>query len=115
MRKSGRCIIVLGNILLVLAITFAAIALFGEAKEGEAYIGEFGTESFNYNWQVKWKNKEQYVNLPAYLEECEHETVIMENILPDYTSNGMRLCMRSALQEMRFFCRWGITQFIYKR
>lgn len=93
----------IGNLLLIIAICFVGAALLGEKKTGEAYIGDFGTKPFNENWNVKWDSNEQVLSLPAYLEDCKDTTVIMENTLPDDISDGMRLCMRSALQEISFY------------
>jgi len=102
--KTGRKVtLIIGNLLVILSLVFIAVALFGNAKQGEANIGDFGTEYFNDNWHISWDGKEQVVSLPALLDDCKDTTVIMENVLPDNITDGMRLCMRSALQELRFY------------
>lgn len=103
MLKGRAGIFLLGNALFSIAVFFFAIALLGEAKPEEAYIGSFDTIFFNDNWEISWNDRRQTTSLPTYLTDCKNTTVIMENTLPDTVRNGMRLAMRSALQEMRFY------------
>jgi len=98
-----KIIFCVGNILLLIAIYFIVVAMLGDKKSGEAYIGDFGTQTFNEGWTVQWEGHEQLVSLPAYLEDCKDVTIDMVNTLPNSIDNGMRLCMRSALQEICFY------------
>lgn len=102
--KSGRKIILLlGNVLLTIALVFFVIALFGEKRTGEAYIGDFDTTTFNENWSIVQGEKTYLVTLPTSLDDCQDTTILMKNTLPAYVNTGMRLCMRSALQEISFY------------
>ena len=103
MKKSRKAILLAGNILLAVAVVFFAFAMFGGQNAGEAYIGDFDTGYLNDNWTVRWGENTRVVSLPVYLEDCKDTTVIMDNTLPDNVTDGMRLCMRSALQELRFY------------
>lgn len=103
MKRGHKGALLLGSILLITSVIFFCIALFGERNAAEAYVGDFGTRSFNDNWTASWGEHEQVVSLPIYLDDCKDVTVIMENTLPDDITDGMRLCMRSALQELRFY------------
>ena len=103
MAKYSKYIQIPANILLFLAIIFFIIALFGKRMEGEAYIGEFGTLTFNENWVIRGENESQEIYLPVVLDTDKGDTIILENVLPSYVDNGMRLCMRSALQDIYFY------------
>lgn len=103
MKTSQKWIIAVGNILTAIGIAYFVLAMVGTGRTGEAYIGTFDTQNFNENWSVSWDGNEQTVSLPVYLEDCRNVSVIMENILPENVTDGMRLCMRSALQELRFY------------
>lgn len=103
MLKGRAGIFLSGNALFSIAVFFFAIALLGEAKPEEAYIGSFDTIFFNDNWEISWNDRRQTTSLPTYLTDCKNTTVIMENTLPETVRDGMRLAMRSALQEMRFY------------
>ena len=103
MKIKQKWILAIGNFLLAIGVACFIFALFGPSKTGEAYIGNFSTQEFNENWTVSWNENEQIFSLPVYLEDCKDTTVYMENILPETVTDGMRLCMRSALQELRFY------------
>ena len=103
MGKCNKYIQIPANILLFIAIAFFAVALLGNRVDGEAYIGEFGTWSFNENWILKGEHEQKEIVLPAAHLGVEDKTIIIENILPSYVDDGMRLCMRSSVQDIYFY------------
>ena len=108
MIKHRRIMVALGSILLGIAILFTLFALFRSDTPGEAYIGDFSTFSFNENWTVEnWtvenKSQIQTVDRPTVLPAQPNDVITLENTLPDYVDNGMRLCMRTAQADVRIF------------
>ncbi len=103
MSKYGKYILIPANIFLFMAIAFLVIALFEKRSDGEAYIGEFDSGSFNENWKLNEKEEQQVISLPVVLQSQKGTTIVLENILPSYVDDGMRLCMRTALQDIYFY------------
>lgn len=100
MSKYGKYIQIPANILLLLAILIFGIALFGERADGEAYIGKFDTWTFNENWRVQENDGYSEITLPTVLQNKKGTTITLENLLPSYVDDGMRLCMRTNLQDI---------------
>lgn len=103
MSKYSKYIQIPANILLLLAIAFFCVALFGERISGEAYIGKFDTMTFNDSWQIQGENGNQDITLPTVLPNCKGTTVTLENVLPSYVKDGMRLCMKTTLQDISIY------------
>jgi len=94
---------VISNLLLLLALIFFLLALFGKNTANEAPVGEFSTWGFNENWTVKGDIVRENVTLPVLWANDKNITITLENTLPDYITDGMRLSMRTALQDARFY------------
>lgn len=99
----NKFIIRIGNILLIIAVMFFVIALFGSPVSGEAYIGDFYVNDFNNNWSVETVSGGYNVTLPATINCPANTVVTMKNTLPEYIDSGMRLCARTDLQDIRFY------------
>ena len=103
LKTSNRYIWIPANLLLLMMVGFFAVALFGKASDGEANIGDFGTESFNEDWTVYMDGQSEVITLPQ-LRKFDGETVIvMEKRLPANVTDGMQLFMRSSLKDMRIY------------
>ena len=94
---------VISNLLLLLALVFFSLALFGKNTSNEAPIGDFSTWSFNENWTIKGDISQENVTLPVLLANDKDVTITLENTLPSYIIDGMRLSMRTELQNARLY------------
>ncbi len=103
MGRKIRCIHIVANLLLFTAVSLFVVALIGKKADGEAYIGDFGTMDFNAGWILQEGENSRTVTLPTVLEKGKGEKVVLHNVLPDYVGNGMRLCMRTALQDIYLY------------
>ncbi len=103
LKTSNRYIWVLANLLLLTAVGFFVVALFGKAGDGEANIGDFGTQSFNEDWTVYLDGQSELITLPQ-LRKFDGETVVvMEKRLPENVTEGMQLFLRSSLKDIRIY------------
>ena len=103
LKTSNRYIWVLANLLLLTAVGFFVVALFGKAGDGEANIGDFGTQSFNEDWTVYLDGQSELITLPQ-LRKFDGETVVvMEKRLPENVSEGMQLFMRSGMKGISIY------------
>ncbi len=103
MEKYNRYIQIPANILLGIAVLFFAIGLFGKNTDAEANIGEFDTIKYNEGWTLYQGDGKTEIVLPSKIA-CERGDVIrLENTLPSFVSDGMRIFVRSAMQEARIF------------
>lgn len=103
MNKIEKIILIPANILLFFAMIFFMVALLGPKADGEAYIGDFGTESFNEGWILQVKEEEQEIDLPYIVLSEGAEEITLRNTLPEYVENGMRLCMRSSRCDVSIY------------
>jgi len=103
MKKLNKYIRICATILLFISVFFFTFAMFGKKEPGEAYIGDFGTFQFNEGWAVRGDNEYQNITLPIVWDNQQKITLVLENTLPSYVSDGMRLMMRTALQDAYFF------------
>jgi len=103
MEKYSKFMQIPANILLFIAIAFFSIALFGNRNENEAYIGSFDTLDFNENWTVAESSETSVVTLPIVLPAEKGAALTLENTLPSYVSDGMRLSMRTYMQDIYFY------------
>lgn len=100
MKKGTKCVRVIANILFLLGIVVFAVGMLKTGTEGEAYIGNFDTFGFNEGWIVSQKAGSQEVSLPTVVQCEKGETIRLENELPEYVKDGMRLFLRTTLQEV---------------
>lgn len=103
MDKCRKYIRIVSNLLLLLAIIFFSLALFGTNTDNEAPTGDFSTQSFNENWSVAGDVTLENITLPFMYDNDQSITVMLKNTLPAELSDGMRLSMRTALQDARFY------------
>ncbi|MBQ7925809.1 MAG: response regulator [Lachnospiraceae bacterium] len=103
MRKAKKYVQVLANGLLVLGIVFFLIGLCKPGEAGEAYIGSFDTFTFNENWTLRQGEDARQVTLPMVVSCNKDETIVLENVIPTYVKDGMRLFLRTALQEVEVY------------
>lgn len=94
---------VISNLLLLLALVFFFLALFGKNNKNEAPIGEFSVWTFNENWSINGDVTQNNVTLPIYLSNDKSTAIVLKNVLPSYISDGMCLSMSTALQDARFY------------
>lgn len=103
MNQYRKYTLVISNFLLLFALIYFLLALFSTNTEKEAAIGDFSTWEFNENWTIKGDISQENVTLPVLWPNNKEITITLENTLPDYITNGMRLSMRTALQDARFY------------
>ena len=103
MTRGSGGIRLVANLLLLLAVTFFMVALLGKRVAGEAYIGDFGTTDLNTGWVLDGEKDGERITLPTVLQAKKGERILMSNTLPDDIGDGMRLCMRTALQDIYFY------------
>ena len=103
LKTSNRYIWILANLLLITAVGFFALALFGKAKSGEANIGDFGTESFNEDWTLYLNGQQETVTLPQFRKIDGKSRIVLEKQLPDNVTTGMRFFMRSGMKDTLFY------------
>ncbi|MBR3769862.1 MAG: hypothetical protein IKL06_04950, partial [Lachnospiraceae bacterium] len=103
MKKGNRSILILANILFGIAILFFAIGFWGKTTEAEADIGRFDTIEFNENWMLTQKDVDSEVLLPTIIPCEKGETLIIRNTLPSYVGAGMRIAIRSSMEETRIY------------
>lgn len=99
MDKYAKYIRIIANILLITAILFFVIAMLGKRVAGEANIGDFEARTFNEGWVFRGEGEGQEIVLPTVVPAQKGETIAIENVLPDYVKDGMRLSMRTAMQD----------------
>ena len=100
MGKSMKYVHVLANILLILGIGFFLIGLCKQGTDGEAYIGDFDAYEFNKDWTVKYEGNSEIISLPTVVPCNKGENIVLENVIPAYVQDGMRLFLRTALQDV---------------
>jgi len=103
MEKYNRYIQIPAYILLVIAVLFFAIGLFGKNTDAEANIGEFDAIKYNEGWTLYQKDVKTEIVLPTEITCEKGEVIRLENTLPLYVSDGMRIFVRSAMQEARIY------------
>jgi len=99
MDKYAKYIRIIANILLITAVLFFGIAMFGKRVAGEANVGDFQARTFNEGWVVLGEGEAREIVLPTVVPAQKGETIAIENVLPDYVKDGMRLSMRTAMQD----------------
>ena len=100
MGKSMKYVHVLANVLLILGIVFFLIGLCKQGTDGEAYIGDFDAYEFNKDWTVKYGGNSEIISLPTVVPCNKGENIVLENVIPTYVQDGMRLFLRTALQDV---------------
>lgn len=103
MKKYNRYIQIPANILMGIAVLFFAIGLFGKNTDAEANIGEFDAIKYNEDWTLYQKDEKTEIVLPTEITCEKGEVIRLENTLPLYVSDGMRIFVRSAMQEARIY------------
>ena len=103
MEKYNRYIQIPANILMGIAVLFFAIGLFGKNTDAEANIGEFDAIKYNEGWTLYQKDVKTEIVLPTEITCEKGEVIRLENTLPLYVSDGMRIFVRSAMQEARIY------------
>ena len=100
MDKYAKYIRIIANILLITAVLFFVIAMFGKRVAGEANIGDFEAEAFNEGWVFRGEGEEREIALPTVVPAQKGETITLENVLPSYVKDGMRLSVRTSMQDV---------------
>ena len=103
MTKRAKIILLPANILFFLAITFFIMAIVGKQTTGEAYIGAFDTFDFSQDWILYDEQGQNIIQLPTVLKQYQDTVIVLENTLPYYVSDGMRLSIRTALQDIYIY------------
>lgn len=103
MDKCRKYIRIISCFLFLLALTFFSLALFGTNTDKEAPIGDFSTRNFNENWSITGALTQENVTLPFLRDNEEPVRIVMKNTLPADLADGMRLSMRTALSDARFY------------
>lgn len=103
MEKYSKFMQIPANILLFVAIAFFSVALFGQRTENEAYIGSFDTQTFNENWTILEHGTKSSVTLPTMFPDGKGTTLTLENTLPAYITDGMRLSTRTYMQDISLY------------
>lgn len=94
------------HIVLAIAIFLVIAAMIIPPMEGEAYIGDFSVEEFEEGWSCRedmgaFSEGEAFeVTLPETLEAKAGTHIILENQLPAYVKDGMRLCIRASIEDV---------------
>ena len=87
------------SVFLIAGIIFT-YAVLGPRNTGEAYIGDFESVPFNENWSYTDEDLNKTITLPYAEEVKKGETILLSNTLPSDIDDGMRLCMRSSMQDL---------------
>lgn len=102
-KKYNRYIAVLANLLLLTAVGFFVVALFGKPNQGEANIGSFATESFNEDWILYLDGAGEEVTLPQSRNIDRETEIVLEKVLPDTITDGMQIFFRSLSKDIYCF------------
>ena len=88
---------------LLWAIGLFVYAVFSEPILGEAYKGSFEVNDFSEGWTMIEPDGTvtEKVSLPAKANIEKGETITYVNTLPDDIREGMRLCVRVALSDVK--------------
>ena len=103
MEKCNRYIKIPANILLAIAIIYFAIGLFGKTSEAEASIGRFDTIKYNEDWTLIRDENNEQITLPMVIQSKKGDVVRIKNELPEYVNEGMRMFLRSSMQDARVY------------
>ena len=100
----------LSNILKIILIAFLlwatglfVYAIFSKPIVGEAYKGSFDVNDLSEGWTMIYPDGEKRDNIsfPLNAEALKGMTVTFEKTLPDDIKEGMRLCIRVALSDIK--------------
>lgn len=103
MKKDNRYIQIPANILLGIAIVFFLIGMFGKATDAEANVGSFDTVKYNEDWTLIRDDSNEQITLPMVISSPKGEVVRIKNELPDDLEGGMRMFLRSSMQDTRVY------------
>ncbi|MBE5853355.1 MAG: response regulator [Lachnospiraceae bacterium] len=103
MKKDNRYIQIPANILLGIAIVFFLIGMFGKATDAEANVGSFDTVKYNEDWTLIRDDSNEQITLPMVISSPKGEVVRIKNELPDDLKGGMRMFLRSSMQDTRVY------------
>jgi len=103
MKKYNRYIQIPANILLGIAIVFFLIGVFGKATDAEANVGSFDTVKYNEDWTLIRNESNEQITLPMVISSPKGEVVRIKNELPDDLKGGMRMFLRSSMQDTRVY------------
>lgn len=103
MKKYNRYIQIPANILLGIAIVFFLIGVFGKTTDAEANVGSFDTVKYNEDWTLIRNDSNEQITLPMVISSPKGEAVRIKNELPDDLKGGMRMFLRSSMQDTRVY------------
>ncbi|MCR5093886.1 MAG: HD-GYP domain-containing protein [Lachnospiraceae bacterium] len=89
--------------MLTISIVIMGIAFFDTNTKGEAPVGDFSTRDFNYGWRIEGENHLWTTTLPTELDRKPGEMTIMVNTLPSDIGDGMKLMIRSAMEDVYIY------------
>ena len=84
----------------VLSMTLfvAMVAFFSTDIEGEASIGSFEAQDFDYGWRIV--GTDQQIELPYFYDEKANNEITIENILPANLSDDTSLMIRATVEDV---------------
>lgn len=91
------------HLILMIAIFLFVFAAIAPPRKGEAYIGDFSSESFNTGWVCIDGETRTAVTLPTALDGESGKRLFLENTLPETISDGMRICARASMQDLKIY------------
>ena len=105
MGKADRVVKIIFSIILFFTFCLVIYAVTGKNVSHEAYIGSFEAQEIPVGWNVVHEDGSSRVNvtLPYKLDAKKGQVVSLTGKLPDNIRDGMRLCMRSTMQEITVY------------
>ncbi len=105
MGKADRVVKIIFSIILFFTFCLVIYAVTGKNVSHEAYIGSFEAQEIPAGWNVVHEDGSSRVNvtLPYKLDAKKGQVVSLTGKLPDNIRDGMRLCMRSTMQEITVY------------
>lgn len=93
----------IAHIIFVIVFGMAIMAIIRDNKSNEAPIGSFDTIEYNEGWSLIKNGIEEKISLPYVGEGFYKKHVVLKNVLPDSIKDGMQLCCRTDLADIKVY------------
>lgn len=101
--KYFKSIKLISHMIYVLAIIVTIVAVVHSNEGNEAPIGSFESEEFNEGWIITKDGESQTITLPYSGPDFYNKQVVLTNTLPSSVKNGMTICCRSDLADIKIY------------
>ena len=79
------------------------MAFFDNDEKGEAYTGDFGSESFNEGWTMEYDGTVSEITLPASTGARSGEWVVIRNNLPADLEGNNTILFRTRMEDLYIY------------